>query len=55
MNSESALGHFERAAELRNELFGLKGLKKKIVWNPRAVDRLAELADRYGKTREPRS
>ncbi|MBQ6130559.1 GIY-YIG nuclease family protein [Candidatus Saccharibacteria bacterium] len=33
MNSESALGHFERAAELRNELFGLKGLKKKIVFS----------------------
>ena len=30
-------------------------LKKKIVWNPRAVDRLAELADRYGKTRESRT
>lgn len=33
MQEEAKLGHFERAAELRNELFGLKGLKKKIVFS----------------------
>lgn len=33
MKSEAKLGNFERAAELRNELFGLKGLKKKIVFS----------------------
>ncbi|MBR2586940.1 GIY-YIG nuclease family protein [Candidatus Saccharibacteria bacterium] len=33
MKDEAKLGHFERAAELRNELFGLKGLKKKIVFS----------------------
>ncbi|MBR3232943.1 GIY-YIG nuclease family protein [Candidatus Saccharibacteria bacterium] len=33
MKEEAELGHFERAAELRNELFGLKGLKKKIVFS----------------------
>ena len=33
MNAESTKGNFERAAELRNELFGLKGLKKKIVFS----------------------
>ena len=33
MKEEAKQGHFERAAELRNELFGLKGLKKKIVFS----------------------
>ncbi len=33
MKEESKKGNFERAAELRNELFGLKGLKKKIVFS----------------------
>ena len=33
MKEEAKLGSFERAAELRNELFGLKGLKKKIVFS----------------------
>ena len=33
MREEAAQKHFERAAELRNELFGLKGLKKKIVFS----------------------
>ena len=33
MKKEAKLGHFERAAELRNQLFGLKGLKKKIVFS----------------------
>ena len=33
MKKEAAEGNFERAAELRNELFGLKGLKKKIVFS----------------------
>lgn len=33
MQEEAKVGHFERAAELRNELFGLKGLKKKIVFS----------------------
>ena len=33
MKAESNNGNFERAAELRNELFGLKGLKKKIVFS----------------------
>ena len=33
MQEESKKGRFERAAELRNELFGLKGLKKKIVFS----------------------
>lgn len=33
MKKEAALGHFEKAAELRNQYFGLKGLKKKIVFS----------------------
>ncbi len=33
MKDESAKGNYEHAAELRNELFGLKGLKKKIVFS----------------------
>ncbi|MBR3319593.1 UvrB/UvrC motif-containing protein [Candidatus Saccharibacteria bacterium] len=33
MKEESKKGNYERAAELRNELFGLKGLKKKIVFS----------------------
>ena len=33
MKKEAAAGNFERAAELRNEFFGLKGLKKKIVFS----------------------
>lgn len=33
MRRESNEGNYERAAELRNELFGLKGLKKKIVFS----------------------
>lgn len=33
MKEESKRGNYERAAELRNELFGLKGLKKKIVFS----------------------
>lgn len=33
MKAESKAGNYERAAELRNELFGLKGLKKKIVFS----------------------
>ena len=33
MKDEAAKGNYERAAELRNELFGLKGLKKKIVFS----------------------
>ena len=33
MKEEAKKGDFERAAELRNELFGLKGLKKKIVFS----------------------
>lgn len=33
MKAESKLAHFERAAELRNQYFGLKGLKKKIVFS----------------------
>ncbi len=33
MKEEAANKNFERAAELRNELFGLKGLKKKIVFS----------------------
>lgn len=33
MKSEAAIGNYERAAELRNELFGLKGLKKKIIFS----------------------
>ena len=33
MKTESKLQHFERAAELRNQYFGLKGLKKKIVFS----------------------
>ncbi len=33
MKRESTLGHYERAAELRNQFFGLKGLKKKIVFS----------------------
>ena len=33
MKKEAALGNYERAAELRNQLFGLKGLKKKIVFS----------------------
>ncbi|MBR3319890.1 GIY-YIG nuclease family protein [Candidatus Saccharibacteria bacterium] len=33
MKEEAKVGNFERAAELRNELFGLKGLKKKIVFS----------------------
>ena len=33
MKREAALGHYERAAELRNQFFGLKGLKKKIVFS----------------------
>lgn len=33
MKAEARLGHFERAAELRNQYFGLKGLKKKIVFS----------------------
>lgn len=33
MKEEAANNNFERAAELRNELFGLKGLKKKIVFS----------------------
>ena len=35
MQEEATAGNFERAAELRNELFGLKGLKKKIVFSDR--------------------
>lgn len=33
MKAEAKQKHYERAAELRNELFGLKGLKKKIVFS----------------------
>ncbi|MBQ3294774.1 UvrB/UvrC motif-containing protein [Candidatus Saccharibacteria bacterium] len=33
MKEAAKQGQFERAAELRNELFGLKGLKKKIVFS----------------------
>lgn len=33
MKTEATLGHYERAAELRNQYFGLKGLKKKIVFS----------------------
>lgn len=33
MQTEAKAGNYERAAELRNELFGLKGLKKKIVFS----------------------
>ena len=33
MKTEAKLEHFERAAELRNQYFGLKGLKKKIVFS----------------------
>jgi len=33
MKDEADAGNYERAAELRNELFGLKGLKKKIVFS----------------------
>ncbi|MBR5620921.1 GIY-YIG nuclease family protein [Candidatus Saccharibacteria bacterium] len=33
MKTEASLGHYERAAELRNQYFGLKGLKKKIVFS----------------------
>ncbi|MBQ3309790.1 GIY-YIG nuclease family protein [Candidatus Saccharibacteria bacterium] len=33
MKKEALLGHYERAAELRNQYFGLKGLKKKIVFS----------------------
>lgn len=33
MKKEAAEGNFERAAELRNQYFGLKGLKKKIVFS----------------------
>ncbi len=33
MQQEASQGNYERAAELRNELFGLKGLKKKIVFS----------------------
>ena len=33
MKRESDLGNYERAAELRNQYFGLKGLKKKIVFS----------------------
>lgn len=33
MKKEAAAGNFERAAELRNQYFGLKGLKKKIVFS----------------------
>ena len=33
MQDEATKGNFERAAELRNELFGLQGLKKKIVFS----------------------
>lgn len=33
MRAEAKLGHYEKAAELRNQLFGLKGLKKKIIFS----------------------
>ena len=33
MKVEAKLNHFERATELRNQYFGLKGLKKKIVFS----------------------
>ncbi|MBQ3352230.1 GIY-YIG nuclease family protein [Candidatus Saccharibacteria bacterium] len=33
MKLEASVGNFERAAELRNQYFGLKGLKKKIVFS----------------------
>ncbi len=33
MKEEAKKGNYERAAELRNELFGLKGLKKRIVFS----------------------
>lgn len=33
MKKEAAAGNFERAAELRNQYFGLEGLKKKIVFS----------------------
>ncbi len=33
MKTEATLEHYERAAELRNQYFGLKGLKKKIVFS----------------------
>ena len=35
MKAEAKQKNYERAAELRNELFGLKGLKKKIVFSDR--------------------
>lgn len=33
MKKASSVGNYERAAELRNQYFGLKGLKKKIVFS----------------------
>ncbi|MBR2989619.1 GIY-YIG nuclease family protein [Candidatus Saccharibacteria bacterium] len=60
MNTESKLGHYERAAELRNQFFGLKGLKKKIVFSNKefldiSKDRaLAELTQLLNLENPPR-
>ena len=60
MNAESKLGHYERAAELRNQFFGLKGLKKKIVFSNKefldiSKDRaLAELTQLLNLENPPR-
>lgn len=60
MRDEAAAGHFELAAEARDQLFGLKELKKKIVFSDKefldiSSDKaLADLQQMLGLTRPPR-
>ncbi|MBQ3261267.1 UvrB/UvrC motif-containing protein [Candidatus Saccharibacteria bacterium] len=60
MHQAAETGNYERAANLRNELFGLKGLKKKIVFSDKefldiSSDRaLAELQRLLGLEKPPR-
>ncbi len=60
MKDEAAMGHYEAAAEARDQLFGLKELKKKIVFSDKefldiSSDKaLAELQRLLGLERPPR-
>lgn len=60
MKVEANVGNYERAAELRNQYFGLKGLKKKIVFSDKEFldissdQALKELQQLLGLSNPPR-
>lgn len=60
MKAEANAGNYERAAELRNQYFGLKGLKKKIVFSDKEFldissdQALKELQQLLGLSNPPR-